>query len=551
MFGPPGTGKTTRLATDIIPNAIAKYGFDGVMVTSFTRTAAKEIASRGIDIDTNNVGTLHSLCFKALGAPQLHVKYLKDWNERHPQFALIGAKTGSVDEGGDAMSLAAGSDCEGDAIFSKIQILRSKMVPMERWPKDILPFHKLWEDWKQEKLCYDFTDLISVALKTIHTAPRRPQVMIVDEAQDFNALQIALVRSWGLNMRWHMLVGDDDQCIFSFSGASPETFLNPPLDDKYKTILGQSYRVPAAVHRKALEISSRIKVREKKDYKPKVDPDTGETVEGRVIYGDGSYKDVEWALQKAKEIVAEGKTVMFLSSCAYMIGEVISRLKARGIPFYNPYRTNRSDWNPLGSEDNDNITGSELLLSFLEHGEDENYWTVEQILKWGRNLSVGETGLIRGKAKKAMDVLEVAWAQNTHGLHTTRNVLAMILSPNAIEPALNRDIDWLMANVKKPRMKGLKYPLKIFKVHGLDALREKPKIIVGTIHSVKGGEAHSVFLYPDISYAAMREQEDSQEGADALSRLFYVGVTRAEDTLYIMEPSVSGNNGYHSAFVEI
>ncbi len=66
-----GTGKTTRLAKVTIPKAVDKYSTDGVAVTSFTRAAAKKIGSRGILIDDGCVGTLHSLCFRALGFPTL------------------------------------------------------------------------------------------------------------------------------------------------------------------------------------------------------------------------------------------------------------------------------------------------------------------------------------------------------------------------------------------------------------------------------------------------------------------------------------------------
>ena len=44
IFGPPGTGKTSRLATRDVPRAVERFGPEKVMLTSFTRAAAAEIA---------------------------------------------------------------------------------------------------------------------------------------------------------------------------------------------------------------------------------------------------------------------------------------------------------------------------------------------------------------------------------------------------------------------------------------------------------------------------------------------------------------------------
>ena len=62
---------------------------------------------------------------------------------------------------------------------------------------------------------------------------------------------------------------------------------------------------------------------------------------------------------------------------------------------------------------------------------------------------------------------------------------------------------------------------------------KKPQIIVGTIHSVKGGEADTVFIIPDISYSAFELAENNREGWDSITRLFYVAATRAKEKLIL------------------
>ena len=62
-------------------------------------------------------------------------------------------------------------------------------------------------------------------------------------------------------------------------------------------------------------------------------------------------------------------------------------------------------------------------------------------------------------------------------------------------------------------------------------------VVVGTIHSVKGGEADDVIIFPDISLAGQREVEASSDGRDAAIRQFYVGMTRARERLIICNPA--------------
>ena len=63
-----------------------------------------------------------------------------------------------------------------------------------------------------------------------------------------------------------------------------------------------------------------------------------------------------------------------------------------------------------------------------------------------------------------------------------------------------------------------------------------PHVIVGTIHSVKGGEADVVYLFPDLSRAGDGQYHRMGPPRDSVVRLFYVGITRARHTLYICQP---------------
>ena len=60
-----------------------------------------------------------------------------------------------------------------------------------------------------------------------------------------------------------------------------------------------------------------------------------------------------------------------------------------------------------------------------------------------------------------------------------------------------------------------------------------PRITLSTIHGSKGGEADNVVLYTDLSPAA---QKAAEQAPDDLHRVFYVGVTRTKQNLYLVEP---------------
>jgi len=60
----------------------------------------------------------------------------------------------------------------------------------------------------------------------------------------------------------------------------------------------------------------------------------------------------------------------------------------------------------------------------------------------------------------------------------------------------------------------------------------RPRVTIGTIHSVKGGEADHVYVFPDMSPAGM-----DNSSTDSIVRMFYVAMTRAKKTLHLCRPS--------------
>ncbi len=67
-------------------------------------------------------------------------------------------------------------------------------------------------------------------------------------------------------------------------------------------------------------------------------------------------------------------------------------------------------------------------------------------------------------------------------------------------------------------------------------LKREPKITLGTIHSVKGGQCDTVFVFPDLSGVGYTEWNHDR---DSITRLFYVAITRASKRVVLCGPQTN------------
>lgn len=112
-----------------------------------------------------------------------------------------------------------------------------------------------YEAWKQERQKIDFDDILLHASKLL----RKPAVLLplqkrfsfvmVDEFQDTNALQYEMVRMLTAQHRNLMVVGDDDQTIYTFNGARQESILqfDKVYQEAHVITLNINYRSDARI----------------------------------------------------------------------------------------------------------------------------------------------------------------------------------------------------------------------------------------------------------------------------------------------------------------
>lgn len=529
IFGPPGTGKTTNL-TRQIRRAVERFGQDSVLVTSFSRTAAAELAGRDLPLSPDRIGTLHSHCFHALGCPQIAECNVDDWNKDNPHLQITPKKKqGRLD--GEEAADDDGTEREksGDDYLEQLNRWRGMMIPPGGWPAVVREFAAKWQQYKDAHGLLDFCDLIDVAVRDVPLAPKNPSVIFADEAQDLNRMQLRLIRKWGERANYFIVAADDDQTIYSFTGATPDAVLDPDIPEDHKIILKQSYRVPRAIHSRAVGWIQQVTRRQDKAYLPR--PFDGEL--NRL--SGGTYKSPEYYILKtALQHLEQGKSVMFLATCGYMLQPIVQVLRKNAVPFHNPYRRSNGFWNPLrmgrGSSANRVLS---LLVAHPHFGESSRAWTCGDLALWAEWLH--SEGVIKRGAKKKLPNLTPADTATIQTLDDT-------FEPSALEALLKtfagdyRELlDWWRRRLNATVFKRAQFPADIAAIRGPRALLDVPRVVVGTIHSVKGGEADVVYLFPDLSGEGDAAYQQSGAPRDSVIRQFYVGMTRARETLYICQ----------------
>lgn len=536
LFGPPGTGKTTSLSHNL-EQAAEKVTAQRVFCASFTRAASTELASRVQGFPQDRIGTLHSHGFRAIGCPQvITAKALTLWNEQHPGLALPAALYDR--EGRSEADPFDDSDFFDDDTpekrHSQYQTLRNRLVPREAWPDSVRFFADRWEAWKADVDLIDFTDMIDLALQQTDYAPGLPAIGFFDEVQDFTPLELALVRHWGSAMEQIVLAGDDDQMIYGFKGASVDAFLDEGIEPASVKVLSQSYRVPRAVHRAATRWITQVKRRQDKPYQPRDEEGIAHALwDLEIDDGDRVVRVIEDRLER-------GMSVMVMADAARMLKGVIAALRAAGLPYHNPFASQRGDWNPLGAMKATSSAGRLVALSRISPdiwGSEWRRWTAAEVALWSDPLRADGVFERGGKSRAA----------RLDDDYRLADLAACFAGGDDEGRALDRcgsvDLDWYGRHLTKEYASRMRFPMAVAKKRGVRTLAEVPRVLVGTIHSFKGAEADCVILAPDLSYFHQQDLDDGGDDADNVVRLFYVAMTRARHELIITAPS--GHRALH------
>jgi superfamily I DNA/RNA helicase len=497
IVGPPGTGKTTYVARQC-RLAAEKHGSKGVLVTSLTKAAATEAGGRDTGLEPSQIGTLHAHCLRSIpGATIVKKEHYDEWNTAYPHLALADTKHSK-----QSTNLGPIDTGYGDSLREAVNLRRHRMAPREQWTREEKDFSEKWTEFKMDNEVMGFTDLIERACSEVPYAPGQPEVIFADEAQDLSALECHLLRRWAADAETLVLVGDPDQALYGWRGSDPNILSNATVPAR----LQKSWRVPSAIHATAADMIGRCSHRQDLSYEPMRQG-------GEVIRG-GNYRDNRWLL----EYIREGRDIMLLVSSEYMLSPVIKMLREEGIAYHNPYNQR---WNPLSR--------GVVAQKVLSLTKPFTTWTVADL----RNVAslLRSDPCFRRGAKRILADLD---EEHDHELAREHKLLTATMTDALMSNVSN--LDWCVENMTAEAQRTARYPLSIYRRGGAEALAAKPRVIAGTIHSVKGGECDTVVVWPDITRAAYEQSlERSWHGRDALYRTYYVAMTRAKERLIIGE----------------
>lgn len=239
-----GTGKT-RTITHRIAHGVRTgvYSPDRVLALTFTRRAAGELRARLSALGADGVAaqTFHSAALSQLGyfwpqfvggpAPQL----------------LSGGKVPVLSQAAEGLRLRLPKetlrDIAAEIEWRKVSMLgldsyaelfdgarpggAARAVPSGVTLEQLLSVHERYGELLEERRQIDFEDVLVITTGLLEAEPRasmqvreRYRFFTVDEYQDVNPLQHALLRVWLGDRDDVCVVGDASQTIYSFTGAT-------------------------------------------------------------------------------------------------------------------------------------------------------------------------------------------------------------------------------------------------------------------------------------------------------------------------------------------
>ncbi len=577
-----GSGKTRTLVYRVARLIESGIPPESILLLTFTRKASEEMLHRvgaliGLRTERVTGGTFHSI------ANMLLRRYGRAIG-LEPGFTIL--DRGDSEDVINLLRTQQGLNDKArrfprkhtiNEIFSKAV---NKLLPVEevilgefpQFEDEIEDLQKLccsFESYKRSRLLVDYDDLL-VRLRELldqdESVRRRVseayRYVLVDEYQDTNALQGAIVRALAYAHDNVMAVGDDAQSIYGFRGATFRNIMDFPTLFPGTRIfkLEENYRSTQPILTLANEV---INLAAEK-YSKTLFTRKGDGPQPALVKAGDEHAQSRFVAQRILELREEGVpldeiAVLFRSSFHAFDLEI--ELARRNVPFVK-----RGGFKFIETSHVKDVLAH---LRVVENPKDAVSWNRLLTLLEGVGPKKSQTLIEAMLSRDAnwLDVLKAA-AEKGAGALGVRDLVRLLedIGGASLTPAeqMNAVCGYYLPILKQQyddypkRTKDLEHLYTIAARYGKlgsfladvtleppdstllnveAADRDEARLVLSTIHSAKGLEWHTVFIiwaldgkFPSF-YALTSDEEIEEE-----RRLFYVAVTRAKQHLYLSYP---------------
>lgn len=234
----PGSGKTSTLCQRVF-NLVSEYGIpeNKILVLSFTKKAAAHMKERYEMLSKKpsqgRFSTIHSLCYSILSdyRQSKSINILNESERNKIIKRLILEKFGISELYEEtvqyiskllydmSISVEMGKKFNGDIISSGVFQSEEGL----RYFYDTLQEYKRkYEYMDYDDMLYEVRRIFLDNKRILEKWQRLFSYILVDEYQDTNEVQFEIIRMLAENSHNIFVVGDDDQSIYGFRGATPD-----------------------------------------------------------------------------------------------------------------------------------------------------------------------------------------------------------------------------------------------------------------------------------------------------------------------------------------
>ena len=561
----PGSGKTLVI-TQRVRYLIEAYHVrpQEILVITFTKAAAQEMQSRFQALSRQRgvtFGTFHAVFFHILKyAYHYSAANILTEEKKYQILQRLLSESGlHFEDEKETLS----------EIASEISVVKNEQIPLEHYyskscPEEVFRgFYRKYEEMHRREGLLDFDDMMTMTYELLTQRAdilaawqRHYRYILVDEFQDINLLQYAILRLLADPERNLFIVGDDDQSIYRFRGAKPEIMLNFPKDypDAKQIVLDRNFRSVASVIRAAQLV---IRENTKRFAKRAVHVRKGQ---GQIDIREFSGQEHEslYLIKKVQESLAGGippNEIAVLYRTNQGARPYAERLMEFNIPFEmrdalpNIYehwiakdlfaylhlareRLDRAEFlqvmnRPKRYIARDAIDAKVISLETLRTYYEDKDWMIDRIDRLELDLR-----MLKDMAPYAA-VNYIRYGMN-YEEYLQEYAKARRMKPEELTDILDEIQDGCrpFKTVQAWYEHLTAYKERLLEQRGKKE-RDPDAITLATLHSAKGLEFQEVFLV-DVNEGTIPHRKASMEAdIEEERRLFYVGMTRAKDRLHL------------------